>query len=102
MYIISIEMKVRFDSNKALVVKQKHNIDMESIRQEILAGRFDGDEVRNQGDHPGQRMFLVLLNGYVHCVPYVTEPDGSYFLKTAFRSRIYQRRLENGELEIPG
>lgn len=31
---------MRFDPGKALVVKQKHNIDMESIRQEILAGRF--------------------------------------------------------------
>ena len=46
MYIINIEMKVRFDAGKALVVKQKHNIDMESVRQEILAGRFDGDEVK--------------------------------------------------------
>ena len=100
MYIISIEMKVRFDTEKALVVKQKHNIDMELVRQEILAGRFDGDEVKNQDGHPGQRMFLVLLNGYVHCVPYVVEPDGTYFLKTAFRSRVYQRRYENGELEI--
>lgn len=46
MYIINIEMKVRFDPEKALVVKQKHDIDMESVRQEILAGRFDGDEVK--------------------------------------------------------
>ena len=102
MYIISIETKVRFDPEKALVVKQKHGIDMESVRQEILAGRFDGDEVKNQDGHPGQRMFLVLLNGYVHCAPYVVEPDGTYFLKTAFRSRVYQRRYENGELEIHG
>ena len=100
MYIINIEAKVRFDPEKALVVKEKHGIDMESVRQEILAGRFDGDEVKNQEGHPGQRMFLVLLNGYVHCVPYVVEPDGTFFLKTAFRSRVYQRRFENGELEI--
>lgn len=100
MYIINIETKVRFDPEKALVVKEKHGIDMESVRQEILAGRFDGDEVKNQEGHPGQRMFLVLLNGYVHCVPYVVEPDGTFFLKTAFRSRVYQRRFENGELEI--
>ena len=100
MYIINIETKVRFDPEKALVVKEKHGIDMESVRQEILAGRFDGDEVKNQEGHPGQRMFLVLLNGYVHCAPYVVELDGTFFLKTAFRSRIYQRRFENGELEI--
>lgn len=60
MYIINIDAKVRFDPGKALVVKQKHGIDMESVRQEILAGRFDGEDV----------------------------------------SRVYQRRYENGELEI--
>ena len=58
MYIINIEMKVRFDPGKALV------------------------------------------DGYVHCVPFIEENDGTYFLKTAFKSRLYQRRLENGELEI--
>ena len=46
MYIINIEMKVRFDPGKALVVKQKHDVDMELVREEILAGRFDGDEVK--------------------------------------------------------
>ena len=48
MYIINIEMKVRFDPGKALVVKQKHDIDMESVRQEILAGRFITRMVNNQ------------------------------------------------------
>ena len=42
----------------------------------------------------------ALVDGYVHCVPFIEENDGTYFLKTAFKSRLYQRRLENGELEI--
>lgn len=102
MYIINIEMKVRFDLGKALLVKQKHGVDMESVRQEILAGRFVTRMVNNQTDHNGQRMFLVLVDGYVHCVPFVEENDGTYFLKTAFKSRLYQRRFENGELKIHG
>ena len=100
MYIISIGMKVRFDPGKALVVKQKHGIDMESIRQEILAGRFITRMVNNQIEHKDQRMFLVLVDEYVHCVPFVEEDDGTFFLKTAFKSRLYQRRFENGELKI--
>ena len=100
MYIINIEMKVRFGPGRALVVKQKHGIDMESVGQEILAGRFVTRMVNNQTEHKGQRMFLVLVDGYVHCVPFIEESDGTYFLKTAFKSRLYQRRLENGELEI--
>ena len=100
MYIVITEEKIRFDPQKALVVKKKHNIDMESVKQEIIAGRFDIDEVRNQDGHPGQRMFLVLIEGYIHCAPYVVEDDGTYLLKTAFKCWIYQRRYENGELKI--
>lgn len=100
MYIVNIEMKVRFDLGKALVVKQKHDVDMESVRQEILAGRFVTRMVNNQTEHTGQRMFLVLVDGYIHCVPFIEENDGTYFLKTAFKSRLYQRRFENGELKI--
>ena len=100
MYIINIEAKVRFDSDKALVVMEKHGIDMEAVRQEILAGRYATRMVKNQVEHEGQRMFLVLVDGYVLCSPFVEEDDGTFFLKTAFKSRFYQRRYENGELKI--
>ena len=30
----------------------------------------------------------------------VEEKDGTFFLKTAFPNRVYQRRYENGELRI--
>lgn len=45
-------------------------------------------------------MFLVVIKGYVICIPFVEEKDGTSFLKTAFPNRIYQRRYENGELKI--
>ena len=98
MYIIDI--KVRFDEDKAKKVFEKHGVVMEDVRQEILAERFDMDYVVNQDGHPGQKMFIVIINGYAHCVPFVKEPDGTYFLKTAFKSSLYQRRYENGELRI--
>lgn len=98
MYIESI--KVRYDEEKAKKVFRKHGVIMEMVRQEILAERFEPELVRNQRDHEGQRMFLVVINGYVVCVPFVEESDGTFFLKTAFKNRIYQRRYENGELRI--
>ena len=98
MYIESV--KVRYDEEKAKKVFRKHGVIMEMVRQEILAERFEPELVRNQRDHEGQRMFLVVINGYVVCVPFVEESDGTFFLKTAFKNRIYQRRYENGELRI--
>ena len=98
MYIESVN--VRYDEEKAKAVFKKHGVIMEMVRQEILADRFDMDDVANQDGHPEQKMFIVLVNGYAHCAPFVIESDGTFFLKTAFKSRVYQRRYENGELRI--
>jgi uncharacterized DUF497 family protein len=99
-YMYIIDTNVRFDEEKAQKVLQKHGVNMEEIRQEIIAKRFDVHDVANQDGHPGQKMFVVLVNGYAHCVPFVIEQDGTIFLKTAFPSRVYQRRYENGNLRI--
>lgn len=98
MYIV--DTNVRFDEKKAQRVLKEHGVNMEDVRLEILAKRFDVQDVLNQEGHPGQKMFVVLVNGYVHCAPYVVEQDGTIFLKTAFKSRVFQRRYENGELRI--
>ena len=98
MYIIDIN--VRFDEEKAQRVLKEHGVNMEDVRLEIIAKRFDVQDVLNQEGHPGQKMFIVLVNGYAHCAPYVVEQDGTIFLKTAFKSRVFQRRYENGELRI--
>ena len=46
--------------------------------------------------HPkrsNQRMFTIRIDDYVWVVPYVYEADGqTIFLKTAFRSRKFNRR----------
>lgn len=98
MYIV--DTNVRFDEKKAQRVLKEHGVSMEDVRLEILAKRFDVQDVLNQEGHPGQKMFVVLVNGYAHCAPYVVEQDGTIFLKTAFKSRVFQRRYENGELRI--
>ena len=49
-------------------------------------GLLDDIEHPNRAKYPGQRLLVVLANGYVYAVPYVETPDG-IFLKTAFPSR---------------
>ena len=41
----------------------------------------------NQDRYPGQQIYYVEFEGYVYAVPFVTEPDGTEFLKTVFPSR---------------
>jgi hypothetical protein len=40
----------------------------------------------NTRKYPNQRVFLVLVEGYIYAVPFVKEGD-VFFLKTAFPSR---------------
>lgn len=57
--------------------------------------RFDEEKAQRVLKEHG-----VNKNGYAHCAPYVVEQDGTIFLKTPFKSRVFQRRYENGELRI--
>ena len=41
----------------------------------------------NQRRYPGQQIYYVEIREYAYAVPFVTEPDGTRFLKTAFPSR---------------
>ena len=41
----------------------------------------------NQDRYPGQRIYVVVIQAYVHLVPFVIQPNGTRFLKTIIPSR---------------
>ena len=51
---------------------------------------------RDQERYPGQMVYVVEIDDYLHLVPFVTEPDGTIFFKTIIPSRkamsLYKRR----------
>ena len=59
-------------------------------------GLVDVVEHPNQGRYPGQKVYVVDIERYLHLVPFVTGTDGTRFLKTTIPSRKatrdYQRR----------
>ena len=77
----------RWNHGKNEELKTERGISFEEI---VLAIEADGilDIVRhpNSGKYPNQLVFIVALDGYVHIVPFVEEPD-YYFLKTVIPSR---------------
>ena len=44
----------------------------------------------NQTRYPGQRIYVVEVNGYLHLVPFVTQSDGTRFLKTIIQAVRHQ------------
>jgi len=61
----------------------------------IREDRFRMEMVPSQENHSGQRMFIVKLDGYTCCVPFVKMDNGDIFIKTAFQSRVYHKKYKD-------
>ena len=59
-------------------------------------GLLDTIEHPNQQQYPGQKMFIVNVEGYAYLVPFV-EDDEMIFLKTIIPSRKMTKQYLGGE-----
>jgi len=77
----------RWNHEKNMQLKAEREISFEEI---VLALEKDGllDILQhpNESKYPNQRIFVVVLDGYIYLVPFVEETD-YYFLKTIIPSR---------------
>ncbi len=83
-----------FDWNdgKNAWLKAVRGVTFEEIVYHIQAGDLlDVVEHSERGKYPGQRIFIVDMEGYAFLVPFVESEDGS-FLKTIIPSRKMTRR----------
>ena len=81
------------EKNRRLKANADRNICFEDIVAAIEnEGLLDDIPHPNTDRYPGQRILVVLCKGYVYGVPYMAQEDGSFFLKTAFPSRLLKRR----------
>lgn len=88
---ININVQIEWGNDKNEWLKANRSICFEQVKAEIEAGRFIGPE-----ENParlGQKRVVVHINGYPYAVPFVVEPDGSWFLKTAYPCRKMKGRL---------
>ena len=85
----------RTEKNKRLI--EKRRISIESIVSAIeQGGLLDVLEHPNHDHYPGQLIYVVEYDEFLHLVPVVTQADGTRFLKTIIPSRkatkAYRRR----------
>ena len=83
------------DKNERL--KGQRDITFEEIVFHILHdGLLDVLEHPNKKQYPGQRIFVVDVEGYVYLVPFV-ETEESVFLKTIIPSRKMTKKYLKGD-----
>jgi hypothetical protein len=78
-------------------LRQERGITFEDIVFHLAqGGLLDTIEHPNQRQYPGQRVFIVNVEGYACLVPFV-EDDGRIFLKTIIPSRKMTKQYLGGE-----
>ena len=84
---------IYWNEEKARKIQNERNIDVAKIADLIISGTIAAvEKVPNQKGHPDQLMFIIMLNDYAHCVPFVIEENGDIFIKTVFKSRAMQKK----------
>lgn len=86
-----------WNAEKNQQLAEQRGISFEHVVSAIeQGGLVDVLEHPNQDRYPGQQIYVVDIEEYIHLVPFVTEADGTRFLKTIIPSRkatrAYQRR----------
>ena len=86
------------EKNQQLI--EQRGISFESVVSAIEQGDLvDVLEHPNQERYPGQMIYVVEADEYLYLVPFVTEADGTRFLKTIIPSRkatrTYRRRPQS-------
>lgn len=80
----------RFDwsTDKNRQLTEQRAISFESVVSAMeRGGLVDVLEHPNQDRYPGQSIYVVQIDGYLYLVPFVTQTDGTRFLKTIIPSR---------------
>ena len=47
---------------------------------------------------PGQSVFIMPINAYIHVVPFVLDNNGEVVVKTAFPSRKFHKRFGGSQI----
>ena len=79
---------VRLEPRENRKLVEERGISFERVVSSIERGGIvDVLEHPNQKRYPGQMIYVVDVEQYLHLVPLVVEPDGTRFLKTIIPSR---------------
>ena len=80
-------MKFEWNSDKNEKLKKERNISFEQIIFHLSEGDlWKIADHPNQSDYPDQKIYFVIVDGYIYLVPFIIDDD-YIFLKTIIPSR---------------
>jgi hypothetical protein len=86
-----------FSAEKNHQLIKERGLSFEDVIWALYDGKLlDTIEHPDQIKYPGQRIYIVNLNGYVCMVPFVRQNEYSVFLKTVIPSRKLTKKYLGG------
>lgn len=80
---------IKWNKQKNEKLKRERGVSFEEIKLLLLAGTYL-DSIKNPS-RPHQRIYIIVIRGYTHVVPYVVDDHGTIILKTAYPSRKFHK-----------
>lgn len=89
---------ISFNEEKNQLLKVTRNISFEQIKDLLGTDSLLADITHPGKQYPNQRIYVVIINNYVHAVPYVINiKKNEIFLKTAYPSRVLHSKYAKGD-----
>jgi len=87
-------MSFNWNEEKNELLKLEKGISFERIVVALEEGHLlDVIDNPNSERYKNQKIFIVDIEGYAICVPFVEESNGDFFLKTLFPSRKHTKQF---------
>lgn len=83
-------MDIIWDEEKSGRPKKERGILLDEVASLILQKTYV--DVVKHPKRPGQLMFVIPVNGYIHVVPFVVDRDDKIILKTVFPGQKFHKR----------
>ncbi len=96
-----MELKIEFNQEKNLLLKETRGIGFEEIIDAIEKGNLlDNLKHHDKKKYPNQKILVVKIKNYVYAVPYVLNIEKeTIFLKTVYPSRFLTKKyLKNKKI----
>jgi uncharacterized DUF497 family protein len=88
-------MNFIYDEKKNQILFEKRGLTFEQAIEIISEeGVLLDFQHPNSDAYPNQRIMVISINHYPHCIPYVMD-DENFVLKTIFKDRRFKYLLEN-------
>lgn len=92
-------MRFCFDAGKNEWLVKERNVTFEDVIEAISESGILADyDHPNQAKYPQQRIMVVSIREYAHCIPYTIDDD-VIDMKTVYPSRKFQRLLKGDKNE---